>query len=104
MRELAEVHLADSFYQQVHKLGSGKVSIVAEDSHLEIPIPEPSADGNRITLLPAHYSFDRAQSAVDYGQLKFRGVRVASPTWQHEVPVGGVDMRYLHDYVERAFD
>lgn len=100
MRELEKAYLADSFYQNVHHLGSGEIDVQVKDGKLWIEVPAPSSDGRKIALRPAPYSFDRAAHSFDFGQLKFRGVQVASPGWEHEIPVEGVDLAYLHAYVD----
>ena len=60
-----------------------------------------SASGAKIALRPAPYSFDRSAPSVDYGQLLFRGIPVATPGWARKVPVEGLDLGYLHAYVDR---
>ncbi len=98
MTDLDAVHLADSFYQNVHALGSGRVTPTVRDGKLWIDVPGRSEDGTKIALRPAVYSFDRAVPSFDFGQLQFRGVQVASPGWENDVPETGVDLDYLHDY------
>lgn len=100
MRELESAHLADSFYQNVHHLGSGEIDVRVKDGKLWIEVPEASANGKKIALQPAAYSFDRAAPSLDFGQLKFRGVQVASPGWERDIPVAGVDLDYLHAFVD----
>lgn len=99
MTELDKIVLADSFYHDVHHLAEGEVFLEHRGDSLWINVPTPSKDGTPIAIVPAPYSRDRASGSVDFGQLMFRGIQVGSPGWQTEVPVDGVDMSYLHDYV-----
>jgi hypothetical protein len=101
MSELSELRLADSFYQNVFALGSGAVQPELRDGRLWIPVPTKLKDGRSVALRPAHYSFDRAAPSVDFGQLEFRGLQVGSPGWEHDLPVQGIDLKYLHDYAAR---
>jgi hypothetical protein len=99
MTALDAVYLADSFYHEVHRLSGGRVGLDIHDGKLSIAVPEPSKDGTAIALAPTPYSYDRSLKSVDFGQLQFRGIQVASPGWEREVPVEGLDLSELHDYV-----
>ena len=99
MTELDAVHLADSFYHAEHKLASGPVQVVADEDRIHMDIPGPSASGVAVKLVSTPYSYDRADKSVDFGQLKFRGIEVATPGWEHEVPIDGLDLGYLHEFV-----
>ena len=101
MGELDELRLADSFYQKVFALGQGTVSASIKDGKLWIDVPTKSTDGRAIAIRPAHYSFDRAAPSVDFGQLDFRGLQVASPGWERDISVQGIDLKYLHDFAAR---
>jgi hypothetical protein len=97
MDTLAEVHLADAFYQSKFPLGDGVAAARTRDGRLWIDVPKPAADGTPIALRPAAYSFDRAEPSVDYGQLLFRGREVARPGWEMTIPTNGVDLVPLHE-------
>jgi hypothetical protein len=97
MDTLAEVRLADAFYQNKFPLGSGVAKARTRDGRLWIDVPEPAADGTPLALRPAAYSFDRAEPSIDYGQLLFRGREVARPGWEKTIPTNGVDLAPLHD-------
>lgn len=101
MRSLAELHLADSFYHHRYPLAEGRVVPELRDGKLWIAVPGRDHQGRRIALVPAPYSFDRAAGSVDSGELTFRGVQVASPGWERDVSVSGVDLRYLHDFADK---
>jgi hypothetical protein len=100
MRGIEELHLADSYHHEVYPLGEGKVEPAVKDGKLWLELEAPDAKGRKIALRPAPYSFDRAAPSFDFGQLKFRGVQVASPGWEREVPVEGVDLAYVHEFVD----
>lgn len=102
MKALESLRLADSFYHQVHALADGVLEIAWPESGpgLLLRVPKPSADGRTIDLAPAAYSRDRSLPSADFGQLEFRGIQVASPGWEREVPTGGLDLSELHQYVE----
>ncbi|MBI4818391.1 MAG: DUF4071 domain-containing protein [Deltaproteobacteria bacterium] len=102
MDELKSVHLADAFYQDRFPLGYGELDIATSDSGVRYSVRTALPDGRKIVLEPAPYSFDRAVRSVDYGQLKFRGVEVASPGWERDIPVAGVDLSALHAYADKT--
>lgn len=102
MRELDELRLADSFYHRVHALADGVLSVTAVPHGVTFEVPNLSADGRQLLLLPAPYSRDRSLPNPDFGQLEFRGVQVASPGWEQEVPTQGLDLAELHAYVRKA--
>ena len=97
---IEEVHLADSFYQDVHRLDSGKVELREKGSAIFIDVPKTSANGRSITLKPASYSFDRSRASIDYGQLIFRGIPVATPGWEESIPTNGIDLAYFHKHLK----
>lgn len=103
MRALESLQLADSFYHRVHALAGVEVEVARPLSGpgLSIQVPEASADGRHVDLLPAAYSRDRSTPSADFGQLEFRGIQVASPGWEREVPTEGLDLSELHQHVER---
>lgn len=101
MGELDELRLADSFYQTVFALGQGVVTPSTKDGRLWIDVPTKGSDGRAIAIRPAPYSFDRAAPSVDFGQLDFRGLQVASPGWEKGISVQGIDLKYLHDFAAR---
>jgi len=102
MTSLDAVYLADSFYHDEHRLGGGELELGERNGALWIEVPTPSKNGQKIAFKPAPYSFDRASPSVDFGQLKFRGIQVASPGWQTAVPVEGISLDYLHQYVSES--
>ncbi|MBI2375305.1 MAG: DUF4071 domain-containing protein [Deltaproteobacteria bacterium] len=102
MDELKAVHLADPFYQQRIPLGYGEVEVADTNGELRLRVKKPLPDGRKVDLRPAPYSFDRAKRAVDYGQLRFRGVEVASPGWERDIPVDGVNLAALHAYADKV--
>lgn len=104
MHALETLRLADSFYHRVHALAEDAVRVREAGSGpgLSLRVPKPSADGRLVDLVPAAYSRDRSVPSADFGQLEFRGIQVASPGWEREVPTKGLDLSELHAYVERA--
>ena len=102
MRELEELRLADSFYHRVHAFADGRLELVGRPETLALQVPKPSADGRRPILFPAPYSHDRSVPNPDFGQLEFRGVQVASPGWEQEVPTRGLDLSELHAYARKT--
>lgn len=96
-----QVRLADSFYQHVYPLGDGALQASFDPQHgLTLEVAAPAADGAPITLVPTAYSRDRAAQSLDFGQLAFRGQTVATPGWELDVPVAGLDLQKLHDAVD----
>ncbi len=100
-----EIRLADAFYHQVYPFADGLLTaqVAAPGSKgapLKLTVPGTSQDGAPITLVPAPYSRDRASQSLDYGQLSFRGQTVATPGWELDVPVEGLDLSKLHDVVD----
>ncbi len=92
-----EVRLADSFYQNVYPFGEGLLKVELDGKKLRL-IPPGEAS---VVIEPAPYSSDRSSRSLDFGQLLFRGQSVANPGWERDVPVGGLDLKPLHDYVDQ---
>ena len=100
-QEVKKTFLADSFYHVQHQLKEGEITFKEEGKSFLVQIPNPSKDGRFIALRPTAYSFDRSAYSVDYGQLKFRGIPVATPGWEKTIPIDGVDLSYMHKYLEK---
>jgi len=90
-----EVRAADAFYHHVYPFGEGVLKAELDGKKLKL-----TPEGSNVVLEPAPYSADRAAKSLDFGQLLFRGQTVATPGWEREVPVEGIDLKKLHDYVD----
>jgi hypothetical protein len=103
-RKVTTLHWADGYRQGEVDLSQGEITHKIRDGILLL-VAEPERaktgpfKGKLIEYRASPFSFDRSRPAADFGQLHFRGIMVATPGWERDLPVDGLDLTPLHDLV-----